>query len=159
MAVPKRGQTTTPERRPLAPHTGGTKSEAVANSTSGFGLDDRGADQGFYCGKTLTDHVLAEFHTSQALADRQPAPTDVEAVCQIAPPQGMTATAYFDVIVAADNSYCDCIDYELFPGLGDSYNSNSYVIGILSSTGGTARLNFTELYGGTRSVSTEELRP
>ena len=70
----------------------------------------------------------------------------------IVPPKGITVEAYFDLLQAADKNYCDCIDYNLFPALGDSYNSNSYVRGILEATGGSTTVDFYDYYGGTKPL-------
>ena len=84
-------------------------------------------------------------------------PSDVDpgnnyTVAGINPPDGMTIKAYFKTLKEADAIYCDCVDYDLFPALGDSYNSNSYVRGILEATGGSATVDFDDYYGGMKPL-------
>ena len=91
------------------------------------------------------------------LFSRPNRPSDLDAgnnytVAAIDPPEGMTVEAYFKVLKKADATYCDCVDYDLFPALGDSYNSNSYVRGILEATGGSTTVDFYDYYGGTKPL-------
>ena len=44
--------------------------------------------------------------------------------------------------------YQNNVDYDLFPGIMDSYNSNSYVSGLIKATGGTPSIDMSQFYGG-----------
>jgi hypothetical protein len=69
----------------------------------------------------------------------------------VLPPAGMSAEAYFDLLLAADAQYCDCFDYDLFPEAlpGEGYNSNSYISGLINATGGTPiQINMDRFFGG-----------
>ena len=59
-----------------------------------------------------------------------------------------TAQSYVNSLRQADSAYCDCVDYDLFPGVADSFNSNSYVRGLLNATGGATSVNLGDYYGG-----------
>ncbi len=63
-------------------------------------------------------------------------------------PKGATAQSYVNSLRQADSAYCDCVDYDLFPGVVDSFNSNSYVRGLLNATGGRTSVNLGDYYGG-----------
>lgn len=71
---------------------------------------------------------------------------------KVTPPQGMTTSDYFEVLKDKDAFYCDCADYDLFPGLSNGYNSNSYVNSILKSTGGTSTVNLDDFIGGGKII-------
>lgn len=62
----------------------------------------------------------------------------------------MSHAEYFELLKDTDLKYCDCVDYDLFPTLQDSYNSNSYVNGLIQATGGTSRQVLTNYYGGSK---------
>jgi hypothetical protein len=68
----------------------------------------------------------------------------------VMPPDGSSPGAYFAALLAADSRYCDCLDYDLFPGAlpGDGYNSNSYVAGLIEATGGSTVVDLGRFYGG-----------
>ena len=54
-------------------------------------------------------------------------------------PKGMTDTQFINNIIAAQSSYKNGLNYDLFPKAGtDGYNSNSYVSGLIKAAGGTA---------------------
>jgi len=53
----------------------------------------------------------------------------------VTPPKGMTTNGYFNVLIEAAGNYTNSVDYDLFPGISNSYNSNSYVSGLLNATG------------------------
>jgi len=77
---------------------------------------------------------------------------------QVRPPAGMTPEDYFVLLQKTDTLYCDCLDYDLFPGIMNSYNSNSYVNGIIQATGGTTSVNFDIYYGGPNLVPPQYFR-
>jgi RHS repeat-associated protein len=52
-------------------------------------------------------------------------------------PQGVSAAQYANTLLAADAAYCDCLDYDLLPGLQNGFNSNSYIAGLIAATGGS----------------------
>lgn len=66
----------------------------------------------------------------------------------ITPPSGVSASAYYQTILSADSAYCDCIDYDLFPEIADSYNSNSFVHGLIGATGGSVSVDLNSYVGG-----------
>lgn len=52
---------------------------------------------------------------------------------RVIPPSGMSSASYFQELQSADAFYCDCVDYDLFPGMANGYNSNSYVNSLIRS--------------------------
>lgn len=52
----------------------------------------------------------------------------------------------------ADDYYPDCLDYDLFPGIQDGYNSNSYVHGLILATDGIVDIDMTKFVGGGKPV-------
>jgi hypothetical protein len=66
----------------------------------------------------------------------------------VVPPAGMTDTQYIEVLKATNNAYPDNMDYDLFPEIGNGYNSNSYIHGILNATGGRASVDLNDFVGG-----------
>ena len=64
----------------------------------------------------------------------------------------MSAGSYFTHLQQADYRYCDCLDYDLFPGIMNSFNSNSYVHGLINATGGTTSVDFNRYVGGPKPV-------
>ncbi|PIR24717.1 MAG: hypothetical protein COX62_08630 [Deltaproteobacteria bacterium CG_4_10_14_0_2_um_filter_43_8] len=76
------------------------------------------------------------------------APEKNSTIGRVTPPEGVTTNDYINELRRADGKYCDCADYDLFPGVSDSYNSNSYVRGLIEATGGKASVNFGNYYGG-----------
>ncbi len=83
-------------------------------------------------------------------------PTDLPAlnvtVGEIHPPFGVSTNVYFSSLRQADSNYCDCLDYDLFPGVMNSYNSNSYVSGLIQSTGGNSDGSIDIYFGGPKPV-------
>jgi hypothetical protein len=67
-------------------------------------------------------------------------------------PKGVSASQYVKQLVTADSHYGDNLDYDLFPGMMDSYNSNSYVRGLIQATGGSTSVNLGTYYGGNDPV-------
>ena len=76
-------------------------------------------------------------------------------LAEVQPPPGMSASAYFARIRTAAAAYCNCADYDLFPGITGGYNSNGYVGGLIEATGGQTTLDFNDLVGGGRPVPPE----
>jgi hypothetical protein len=66
----------------------------------------------------------------------------------ITPPQSMSAADYWQRLKTMDARYGDNVDYDLFPEIQDSYNSNSYTRGLLEASGGTSTVPYDELVGG-----------
>ena len=64
----------------------------------------------------------------------------------------MTSEAYFGVLMAAYEAYCDCLDYDTWPAIADSYNSNSYIAGLVGATGGRPSIDFGDYAGGNDPV-------
>ena len=83
-------------------------------------------------------------------------PTDApqfnRTIATVTPPSGVTPSQYFQVLSSAASVYCNCVDYDLFPGLSDSYNSNSYVAGLLNATGGSSSRDLSFFYGGAKPL-------
>lgn len=53
----------------------------------------------------------------------------------------------------ADDDYPDdCLDYDLFPGIQDGYNSNSWVHGLILATDGIVDIDMTKFVGGGKPV-------
>ncbi len=78
---------------------------------------------------------------------------------EIDPPGDLTPEAYFDQLLEAQGDYCNCLDYDLFPGEEEGHNSNSYVRGILEATGGSTSVEFGGFVGGAKPVPAEQFRP
>ena len=71
---------------------------------------------------------------------------------RVIPPSGMSAASYFQELQTADAFYCDCADYDLFPGAANGYNSNSYVNSLIGVTGGSASVNMNGFVGGGNAI-------
>ncbi len=67
---------------------------------------------------------------------------------RITPPQGMRAAEYWKRLKLLDSRYGDNVDYDLFPEIQNSYNSNSYTRGLIEASGGTSTVPFDHLVGG-----------
>ena len=67
-------------------------------------------------------------------------------------PQSPSAEAYFAELLMADANYDDDLRYALFPVGSLSYNSNSYVRGLIDATGGVTTVNLASLVGGDKPV-------
>ncbi len=67
-------------------------------------------------------------------------------------PQSPSAEAYFAELMLADANYDDDLRYALFPVSSASYNSNSYVRGLIDATGGVTTVNLGALVGGDKPV-------
>lgn len=70
----------------------------------------------------------------------------------VTPPQGITSSQYFQRLKVADAIYCDCVDYDAIPGIGNGYNSNSYVSGLIQATGGSTSKNLGRYVGGNQPL-------
>jgi len=64
----------------------------------------------------------------------------------------MTTNGYFNVLIEAAGNYTNSVDYDLFPGISNSYNSNSYVSGLLNATGGKSSVNMRNFVGGEKPL-------
>lgn len=76
------------------------------------------------------------------------APSDNFTVDVVNLPKNTTASQYVRRLIAADSNYGDNVDYDFFPEIQDSHNSNSYVSGLLKATGGSTNTNLGNYYGG-----------
>ena len=72
----------------------------------------------------------------------------------VLPPPGTSEELYFSQLLAANGSYCNCLEYQSWPGMmpGTGYNSNGYVTGILNATGGTASVVLSGYIGAKTPV-------
>lgn len=75
----------------------------------------------------------------------------------VTPPPGVTAADYWSSLSSADAGYTDrcCVGYDTIPGLlpgRTEYNSNSYVFGLLGSTGGSTRAAVHKFPGARKPV-------
>jgi hypothetical protein len=73
----------------------------------------------------------------------------------VAPPKGVSAGEYFNTLTTAIGNYSNPVDYDMFPGIFNSYNSNSYVSGLLNATGGTSSVNMSGFVGGGKPLPKE----
>ncbi|MCZ0945655.1 MAG: hypothetical protein OXJ53_21580 [Gammaproteobacteria bacterium] len=78
---------------------------------------------------------------------------------KVNPPGELSVGDYFDELIKAQEYYCNCLDYDLFPREEEGYNSNSYVRGILEATGGSVPVEFGDFVGGGKPVPAERFRP
>ena len=67
-------------------------------------------------------------------------------------PQSPSAEAYFAELLLADANYDDDLQYAAFPVVSGTYNSNSYVRGLIDATGGVSTANLASLVGGSQPV-------
>jgi len=67
-------------------------------------------------------------------------------------PQSPSAEAYFAELWLADSNYDDDLRYTLFPVVPGTYNSNSYVRGLIDATGGVTTANLASIVGGNQPV-------
>ena len=70
------------------------------------------------------------------------------AVGTLYPPVGVAAEQYVEIMLEADQNYCDCVDYDTFPEIMDGYNSASYISGLINATGGSTSVDLSEYIGG-----------
>jgi RHS repeat-associated protein len=78
-----------------------------------------------------------------------------KALSVVAPPKGVSAGEYFNTLTTAVGNYSNLVDYDMFPGISNSYNSNSYVSGLLNATGGTSSVNMSGFVGGGKPLPKE----
>ena len=78
---------------------------------------------------------------------------------KITPPAGTSDAEYYERLTGCDAAYQDRLDYDTFPEHMDSYNSNSYVRGLLDATGGGYDVNFDDLVGGASPVPPDYFDP
>jgi hypothetical protein len=71
---------------------------------------------------------------------------------RITPPGGMDDAAHFDMLGSMDDRYADDINYNLFPKIQGSHNSNSYTRGLLDASGGSYTVPFDDYVGGETPV-------
>ena len=71
---------------------------------------------------------------------------------RVSPPAGQTVDQYWATLKQASSTYPGNVDYDTFPALSNSYNSNSFVAGIVSATGGNTTLNFSNFVGGSKPL-------
>lgn len=96
-------------------------------------------------GRLVSGAGSAKDHRDVRFTDR---PENNFYVGRITPPMGMSAAAYWDMLKSLDARYGDNVDYDLFPEIQDSYNSNSYTRGLLEASGGATAAPFDDLVGG-----------
>ena len=90
------------------------------------------------------------------LVSRPNRPSDTSALNMVLgtvnDPQSPSGEAYFAELLLADANYDDDLRYALFPTAAGSYNSNSYVRGLIDATGGVTTVNLASFVGGDRPV-------
>ena len=90
------------------------------------------------------------------LVSRPNRPSDTSALNMVLgtvnDPQSASGEAYFAELLLADANYDDDLRYALFPVASASYNSNSYVRGLIDATGGVTTVNLSSLVGGDKPV-------
>ena len=74
----------------------------------------------------------------------------------VSPPEGVSARQYFIRLQDGAKNYCNCIDYDLFPAITDSYNSNSYISGLIQATGGAIKIDYNNYVGGGKALPSEQ---
>lgn len=71
---------------------------------------------------------------------------------KITPPPGLSKDEYFLRLKEASQNYRNLADYDLFPGVANGYNSNSYIRGLLDVTGGTSSVDLGSFVGGEKPL-------
>lgn len=74
---------------------------------------------------------------------------------KVEPPIGISVDEYFQQLVDAQQYYAipeRVIDYDLLPSISDSYNSNSFVSGIIRATGGQPTISLNQFVGGDKPI-------
>jgi RHS repeat-associated protein len=74
------------------------------------------------------------------------------ALGRVIPPPGLSTDEYFLRLKEVSQSYRNLADYDLFPGIADGYNSNSYIRGLLDVTGGTSTVDLGGFVGGEKPL-------
>jgi RHS repeat-associated protein len=80
------------------------------------------------------------------------APSRNIALGRIIPPPGLTVDEYFQRLKETSENYRNTADYDLFPGIADGYNSNSYIRGLLDVTGGVSTVDLGNFVGGDKPL-------
>jgi hypothetical protein len=98
------------------------------------------------------------------------APSRNIALGRVIPPAGLSADEYFNRLKAAVAYYQSIaagtqpmtgqgadsappvVDYDLIPGIGNGYNSNSFLHGLLDATGGTTTIDMNDFIGGEKPL-------
>ncbi|MGH8030441.1 MAG: RHS repeat-associated core domain-containing protein, partial [Arenimonas sp.] len=93
------------------------------------------------------------------LARPSDVPVDNITVGQVQPPAGWSRSDYFSHLIRAERNYCDCLDYDLFPGISNGYNSNSFISGLIRGTGGTVNFDIGSYVGGGKPVPSTYFQP
>jgi hypothetical protein len=86
-------------------------------------------------------------------------PNKTTTVGQITPGEGMTDADQWEVLKALDAYYKDNVDYDVNPEWQDSYNSNSYVRGLLDTGGAAYTVPFDDYVGGESPLSVRHFVP
>ncbi|WP_412970824.1 RHS repeat domain-containing protein [Glaciecola sp. MF2-115] len=73
----------------------------------------------------------------------------------VTPPEGLSTEQYFDELEGAIDNYNNNIDYDLFPAFADSYNSNSFIIGLIQATGGAVTIDYNNYVGGEKPLPSQ----
>ena len=80
------------------------------------------------------------------------------------PPRGVTAATYWQSLLSALDAYGNALDYDLGAGrllgpLGDGYNSNGFITGLVWATGGRFNGDVSGFIGASRPVPQASPRP
>jgi hypothetical protein len=90
------------------------------------------------------------------LVSRRNRPSDHAAlnmvVGTVSDPLNSVAESYFTELLVADANYDDDLWYAAFPAAPGTYNSNSYVRGLIDATGGVTTANLSAFVGGSKPV-------
>jgi len=87
-------------------------------------------------------------------------PSNNHTLSVIVPPAGVTAQQYIADLVAADLNYGDNLNYTLNPHNPFRHNSNSYVTGLVGTTGGTTpSFDMSSTVGGDSPVPSCNFSP
>lgn len=84
---------------------------------------------------------------------------NMSTVGRITPPKGMTNADQWEILKSLDSYYKDNVDYDTWPELQDSYNSNSYTRGLLDAGGATYTVPFDEYVGGASPLPAQHFIP
>ena len=97
-----------------------------------------------------TGHLVSGAGSESSLEEIRPTdrPENNSFVGEIKAPMNLDAASYWDVLKSLDSRYGDDIDYDLFPEIQNSYNSNSYTRGLLEASNGTTTAPYDRLIGG-----------
>ena len=97
------------------------------------------------------------------LARAKDRPSDAPAnnfiICSVTPPEGISVREYVERLEIQDDRYCDCADYDYIPEFADGYNSNSYVHGLIKTTGGSVPVKLKSYVGGGKALPLPYFNP